>query len=114
MFCTFVYKISRIKSLATEKNYEKVSELTPQNLRKVKERSISQVRPLILSPLSDQPTPNFDKKHSERLIPRRNSFQRLPSLKDLQSEFKQIEAQEEIAISLVLKDFFPNNFSLLD
>lgn len=85
-----------------------------QEQSRKKERSISQVKPLIMSPLNEFQNTNLTKKYSERGISKRNSFHRLPSLNDLQTQFKQIEAEEEVAITLLMKSFELNQFYLLE
>lgn len=80
-----------------------------------KERSASQVKPMVLSPLNKiKLMPLSDRPDNKPKLKRNTLFSNLEEINSLHSYFKTIEYQEEIALSYILKEFEFNNFDLIE
>lgn len=77
------------------------------HLKKVpqKERSASQSRPSLLSPLNDlKQVPLSERACYDPKLKRNTVFTKLPEIYNLQISFKRIEIEEEVALEFVLEE----------
>lgn len=93
---------SNIKNDARKTNKASVDlcqlKKTPQ-----KERSASQIRPTLLSPLNDlKQIPLSERACNNSKLKRNTMFNKLPEMYNLQLSYKRIEIEEEVALEFIL------------
>jgi len=110
-----VYRLTENTKTANRKGNKISEDLTRFKNFPKKERSASQVKPSVMSPLNKiKLMPLSDRSNDKPNIKRNTLFNNLEEINSLHSYFKTIEYQEEIALSYILKEFEINSFDLLE